>query len=121
MSVCILVSLSKVEESVAVQEISCHIPDLLDAKCGFAIITEMSDFHPVMIANRSFAFINIIIMIMIMIMTMTIITTTTISIITTQNKQQAISSDQLFPTSIVSLLQYGILDHVCTSLFQSIR
>ena len=108
MSVCILVSLSKVEESVAVQEISCHIPDLLDAKCGFAIITEMSDFHPVMIANRSFAFINIIIMIMIMIMTMTIITTTTmiILIITTQNKQQAISSAQLFPTSIVRLLQY---------------
>ena len=49
-------SLSKVQESVAVQEISCHIPGLLDAKCGFAIITEMSDFHPVMIANRSFCF-----------------------------------------------------------------
>ena len=37
MSVCILVSLSKVEESVAVQEISCHIPGLLDAKCGFPV------------------------------------------------------------------------------------
>ena len=55
-------------------------------------------------------------------MIMTITTTTIIIlIITTQNKQQAISSDQLFPASIVSLLQYGILDHVCTSLFQSIR